>query len=186
MPFPPQPPWRAGWPVSGRGPRCTLCSCAQLRVQTMWATQFWGSVYRVHIRIWMQLQGTLGNSSPVVASDPLSPLPFKAGLSPQCPRPQVHERQSEVPSHWLPWGPGTSWHLANVVSPTLSDGGRDPSLTPFLEEKTEARRGWKLDKRGCLCLAFHEVWCLGQSLVHTKHSAPIPGRKGGKAGGRRE
>lgn len=76
-----------------------LCSCAQLRVQTTRAIQFWSSVYRVHIRIWMQLQGTLGNSSPVVAPDLPSPLHFKAGLSPQRPHPQVHGRQSEVPSH---------------------------------------------------------------------------------------
>ena len=82
VPFPPRPPRWASRPVSGWGPCCVLCSCGQLRVQTMRAIQFWSSVYRVHIRIWMQLQGTLGNSS---AAQTPRQLPAFRALSPSRP-----------------------------------------------------------------------------------------------------
>lgn len=85
-----------------------------------------------------------GSSRPSESS-PLRVLsPSRLGSHPSAPSAQTTARGA---LHCAPTGPGTHWHLANEVSPTFSDGGGDLSLTPFLEEKTEAQRGWKLDKR---------------------------------------
>ena len=150
VPFPPWPPRRAGRPVSGWRPRCVLCSCGQLRVQTVRAIQFWGrptgstSGFGCSSReLWEILQ----RHKPCGSSQPSEPSSLQGRALTPAPPPPSARTTAGGTLHCAPTGARHPLASGQCGPTTFSDGGGDPSLTPFLEEKTEAQRGWKLDKR---------------------------------------
>lgn len=150
VPLPPQPcplaPWLAAW--LGLWPRDpTACSVpafmSQERTGHSWHPILGqGSIYRVHIRIWIPLQGALGMSlqHKPEAGLPSSPS-FKARLARQPSSPKCREGRQEAPSAALLSGSGTSW----PSSPFRGRAGTQPH--PHCQRRKQTQRGLKLDER---------------------------------------